>query len=134
VGALRETLAGVVFEGLGEMPETRRMSTTAERSAGCGVRSLRNVGGGVSDRGSARRQRLVAASSAPPPRATAISYPVCVGLRLLSQTALTERPNRLIADLRLTLIERRIRLFTTYEVTYFVVKLTFRKNDELVSP
>jgi len=72
VGALRETLAGDVFEALGEMPETRRTSTTAERSAGCEVRSLRTVGGGVSGRGSARRQRLVAASSAPPPRATAI--------------------------------------------------------------
>ena len=35
VGALRATLAGDVFEALGEMPETRRMSTAAERSAGC---------------------------------------------------------------------------------------------------
>jgi len=37
VGALRATLAGDVFEALGEMPETRRMSTMAERSAGGGV-------------------------------------------------------------------------------------------------
>jgi hypothetical protein len=37
VEALRATLAGDVFEALGEMPETRRMSTTAERSAGCDV-------------------------------------------------------------------------------------------------
>jgi hypothetical protein len=74
VGALRATLAGDVFESLGNMPETRRTSTTVERSEGCGVTGLRTVGGGVSGRGSARRQRLAAASSAPPPRAAATDF------------------------------------------------------------
>ena len=72
MGALRATLEGDAFEALGGIPETRRTSTTAERSAGCGVCSLRTVVGGNSDRGSENRQRRVAASSAPPRRATAM--------------------------------------------------------------
>ena len=62
MGALWATLAGVVFEALGEMPETRENRTKAGHSAGCGV-----FFGGVS--GGASESRLVAAWSASP-RAT----------------------------------------------------------------
>jgi len=72
VGALRETLAGDV--ALVEIPETRRMSTTAERSAGCDLWSLRNVIVGFSGVGSESRQRRVAAWSAPSPRETAMDF------------------------------------------------------------
>ena len=72
MGALLAKLAGDVFEALGEIPETRRMSTTEERSAGCDVRNLRTVDSGVSGGGSASRQLRVAASLAPPPCTTAM--------------------------------------------------------------
>ena len=73
MGALRATLAEEAFEALGEMPETRRMSTTAERSAGCGVWSVRTGVGGVSGRDAESRQRLLAAWSAPS-RGTAMDF------------------------------------------------------------
>jgi len=65
VGALRATLvAEGALEELGDMPETKRMSTTADTSAGCGVQSLRAVGCCVCSRGSECRPNLVAASTA----------------------------------------------------------------------
>ena len=73
MGSLRATLAGDVFDALGEMPETRRMSTTAERSAGNVVWSLHAVGGGIFVGDSESRHLRVAAWSAPPARATAIN-------------------------------------------------------------
>ena len=76
MGALQATPAEGAFEALGEMPETRRMSTTAEHSAGSGVWSLRTVFGDVSGGGSESRQRRVAAWSAPSPRETAMDFSI----------------------------------------------------------
>ena len=74
VGALRATLAEGAFESLGEMPETRRMSTTAEHSAGSGVWSLRTIFGDVSGGSFESRHRRMAAWSAPSPRETAMDF------------------------------------------------------------
>ena len=68
------TPAEGAFEALGEMPETRRTITTAERSAGCEGCRLHTAIFSVSGVWHESRQRLVAAWSSPSPRATAMDF------------------------------------------------------------